>query len=302
MRVIRLPGNPIIHPGLSRTIEGNINGPALIRTPNWLRGALGKYHLYFAHHAGKFIRLAYADALAGPWRIHEPGALHLAQTPFVGHIASPDVIVDESARQVRMYFHGPVPVAERPALAPLCRGQSLHAAQFTRLAWSPDGLRFTVLPEVICPSYFRVCHWRGWWYGVSMPGVWWRSRDGVTAWEPGPVLFDDAVRHSALRVVGEELQWFFSRRHDAPEHILLSRLNLQTDWMQWRPTPAVTVLRPELAWEGADQPVVRSDCGAVHRPVHQLRDPAIYEEDGNTYLLYSVAGESGIALAQLHDD
>jgi len=30
-----------------------------------------------------------------------------------------------------------------------------------------------------------------------------------------------------------------------------------------------------------------------------LRDPAIFEEDGNIYLLYSVAGELGIAIAAL---
>jgi hypothetical protein len=35
-------------------------------------------------------------------------------------------------------------------------------------------------------------------------------------------------------------------------------------------------------------------------PVHELRDPAIYEEDGRLYLLYSVAGEQGIAIARLH--
>ena len=33
--------------------------------------------------------------------------------------------------------------------------------------------------------------------------------------------------------------------------------------------------------------------------VRQLRDPAIYEEDGSVYLLYSVAGEDGIAIAKL---
>lgn len=34
--------------------------------------------------------------------------------------------------------------------------------------------------------------------------------------------------------------------------------------------------------------------------VNQLRDPAIYEEDGRVYLLYAVARESGIAIAELH--
>ena len=35
-------------------------------------------------------------------------------------------------------------------------------------------------------------------------------------------------------------------------------------------------------------------------PANQLRDPAIYEEDGRVYLLYAVAGERGIALAEVH--
>ena len=33
--------------------------------------------------------------------------------------------------------------------------------------------------------------------------------------------------------------------------------------------------------------------------VNQLGDPAIFEEDGRIYLLYAVAGESGIAIAEL---
>jgi len=35
--------------------------------------------------------------------------------------------------------------------------------------------------------------------------------------------------------------------------------------------------------------------------VNQLRDPAIFEEDGRVWLLYAIAGESGIALAELHE-
>jgi len=37
------------------------------------------------------------------------------------------------------------------------------------------------------------------------------------------------------------------------------------------------------------------------RSVNQLRDPAILEENGRVYLLYAVAGESGIAIAELVD-
>jgi hypothetical protein len=36
--------------------------------------------------------------------------------------------------------------------------------------------------------------------------------------------------------------------------------------------------------------------------VNQLRDPAIFEEadSGRVFLLYAVAGESGIAIAEVH--
>jgi hypothetical protein len=44
----------------------------------------------------------------------------------------------------------------------------------------------------------------------------------------------------------------------------------------------------------------RSVEGKAVGPLHELRDPAIYKEDGKTYLLYSIAGESGIGIAELH--
>ncbi len=50
----------------------NINGPSVIEAPSWAGPALGRTYLYFADHKGTYIRLAHADALEGPWRIHSP--------------------------------------------------------------------------------------------------------------------------------------------------------------------------------------------------------------------------------------
>ena len=50
--------------------------------PNGSNQPLGRYYMYFAHHMGAFIRLAYADRIEGPWRIHEPGVLPVASTAF----------------------------------------------------------------------------------------------------------------------------------------------------------------------------------------------------------------------------
>jgi len=310
LTAIRLPGNPIIHPAIAGydvpRLKTNINGPSLIRAPDWLPGRLGRYYLYFAHHSGDHIRLAYADELSGPWRVHDSGVLHLNQTGFRHHIASPDVHVDHEHRQVRLYFHGPLPPEERGLPA---HRQAVHPQypwpanhQLTRAATANDGLHFEVHPPLIATSYLRVFRHDGWHYGIVMPFLLIRSRDGLTNWEVGPAFFDYRVRHCAVWKRDSLLHVFFSRREDCPEHILMTTLDLARDWHQWQPSPPVSVLEPEFAWEGAELPLVPSESLAAPGFVHQLRDPAVFEEDGPAYLLYTVGGESGIAIAELHDD
>ncbi len=266
----------------------NINGPSLIRVPAWLEAPLGRYYLYFAHHDGRYIRLAYADDVAGPWTMHEAGVLPLAASGFAGHIASPDVHVDEAHRRIRMYFHG----ADEPSGV-------AGSHQFTRVAVSPDGLHFVAAPEPLGRPYLRAFDWRGQTYGLGMPGVLYRSRDGLTEFEEGPKLFSSRMRHSALKRDGGTLSVFYTNVGDAPESILVSTIDLAPDWRAWKETDPVLLLQPQLPYEGAGLPVMPSVRGLVHEPVCQLRDPAIFREGDRTYLLYAVAGEHGIAIAEL---
>jgi hypothetical protein len=280
----RFGQNPIITPEMKSGIGGNINGPSLIRAPDWLPHRLGRYYLYFAHHKGHFIRLAYADDLEGPWRIHEAGVLHVSDTEGIDHVASPDVHVDEERRQIRMYHH---------------LGLTATPRQESRVAVSDDGISFRSLPGRLGWPYFRVFVWGGYHYALGMPGRFFRSRDGLAGFEEGPTLFSPDMRHSALKLDGDTLSVYYSDVGEAPERILLSTIELTPDWMDWRESTPVTVLEPEMDYEGArlpNEPSVR-DWAPV--PVRQLRDPAIYREGAETYLLYSVAGESGIAVARL---
>jgi hypothetical protein len=80
---------------------------------------------------------------------------------------------------------------------------------------------------------------------------------------------------------------------------LLSTIELSSPWLEWRASEPKLVLEPEEEWEGASLPLAPSKGGIARKPHRQLRDPAIFEEDGKTWLLYSVAGESGIAIARL---
>lgn len=151
IRVHRCASNPLIDFTTSPSLGDNINGPSVIKAPSWIEKPLGRYYMYFAHHGGKHIRLAFADALEGPWRIHEPGTLALHQAKgFSGHIASPDVHVDEERKEVIMYFHGPTAGGQR-----------------TGVATSKDGLAFTPAEAILGDFYFRVFQWKDAWYSVG---------------------------------------------------------------------------------------------------------------------------------------
>jgi hypothetical protein len=312
IKVERLPDNPILTTESSRTLGNNVNGPSIIRVPDWVEAPLGKYYLYFAHHKGKYIRLAYADHVEGPWKIHESGVLQLEDSyfptgtlhldalpearrkqvenmraagydPLYTHVASPEVVVVPEKQEIRLYYHG----------------MTENASQATRVATSTDGLNFDALPAIIARPYLRIFKWQGKHYGLAMPGVFYRSDDGLTGFEEGPTLFNPDMRHCALMIRDSTLYVFWTQAGHAPEHIMVSTIELSGDWLSWKESEPVEILRPVTEWEGANLPVEPSRRGAIEEPVNQLRDPEIFEEDGKVWLLYSIAGETGLAIARL---
>ncbi len=319
-RARRLAGNPIVHPGLDARMGTSIQGPSLIRVPDWIEAPLGRYYLYFADHKGDYIRLAYADALEGPWTVHRPGSLQLARSGFptvappvppdadqirvnlpgiapdgtpgipshlidatCPHIASPDVHVDTERRRIVMYYHGLVS----------------YRVQRSRVVTSADGIDFGAPSDIVGPAYFRVFRHGGFTYAMTMPGIFHRSADGFADFKTGPRLFAPDQRHSALLKRGDSLHVFWTRVGEAPERIYCSQIDISGAWDEWRAGEASEVLRPEFDWEGANEPLEPSWRSAVSVPVNQLRDPAIFEEDGRTFLLYAGAGESNIGIAEL---
>ena len=291
--VVRFKENPIIHPGMAG-LEGrlgeNINGPSLIRVPGWIDKPLGRYYLYFAHHAGAYIRLATADRLEGPWTIYKPGVLGLKDAPGTGHIASPDVHVDDGTKEIRMYFHQP------PAKG------SHFGEQATYVATSADGLHFTAAKEELGHAYMRVFAYKQWFYGFGMrgisDGVFMRSKDGTSRFEDGPHCLP-RVRHSAVWMQDDTLHLLYTNVREAPERIYHATVDLSKDWTEWKPSPGEVLMEPEMDYEGANLPLTPSANGILMVPARQLRDPAIFEEDGKRYLLYSVAGEQGIGIGEL---
>jgi hypothetical protein len=295
--VERFPENPIIHAEMSDTLGKKINGPSLIRVPDWVKNPMGKYYLYFGHHDGKFIRLAYADDLHGPWRIYEPGTIHLEEVKALeDHIASPDVHIDEQNQVIRMYLHGSHPGTN----------------QRTVSAVSKDGLTFDVFDTIHGYSYFRVFEYAGAYHAIDALGFLNRSEHPDYGWERfeheliEPVTTNDEfgkrddvrIRHSAVYVKDSVLYLFYSRKSDAPERIMMATVPLVGNWKTWKASEPIEVLRPQMDYEGIHYPNAPSGKGGAIK-VRELRDPGIFEEDGQLYLLYSVAGEMGIGLAKL---
>lgn len=171
--VTRILDKPMIGPEIHPSIGENIQGPSLIKVPDWVPNRLGNYYLYFADHKGLYIRLAYADDLTGPWQVHASGSLQIEESFFaptpppisdgelqrlveqrrasgsrvshdlaleltLPHIASPDVHVDEANQRIIMYYHG----LEGPGF------------QHSRVAISVDGIHFTAFEENLGRTYY----------------------------------------------------------------------------------------------------------------------------------------------------
>jgi hypothetical protein len=319
--VTRLAQNPLITVDTSPSLGNNINGPTVIRVPEWIEHPLGRYYMYFANHMGTFIRLAYADAITGPWKIYEPGVLAVRDTAmyrqqpdppealadFYTHVASPEILLDHDHRRLVLWFHGWWTNGERwPNNLADARAWAIQNgySQRTQVAESRDGLHFDVRPAITRPIYLRVFQYGGYYYSVSRLGRLSRAREPLASFEAGPNPFRDGpyadrVRHVALFLRGDRLDVFFTAIGDAPERVLMSTIDLTQDWTAWCAATPVEVLQPEAAYECANLPNAPSDPGDVDVPVRQIRDPFIFQDSGKTFLFYSVCGEQGIAAAEI---
>ncbi len=301
IKVHRIGDSPIIHQGLHPSLGDNINGPSLLRIPDGTPNALARYYLYFSHHKGQHIRLAYADRVEGPWNIHPGGVMPLASSPFAQskpdvpqpawavaqgtdglypHLASPDVFIRDDDT-FEMYVHGLDDSGE----------------QVTWRAVSRNGLNWRFTGALIQDTYLRIFHWQEETYAMARCSRFWKRTDA--GWTRGHIGISEAVRHVAVLVRDDHLHVLFTRIGDAPEHLLHTSISLGRIWQNWRcDTPATPVMHAELPWEGAGQPVTTSMIGAVDFS-NALRDPCLFEDAGAVWLIYAGGGEHALGLAQI---
>jgi len=322
VQAVRFAENPLIKLDTSPTIGDNANGPSIIRVPSWVEKPLGSYYMYFAHHKGLFIRLAYADSLRGPWKVYEPGVMKVENSAFFRpqpdpvnspsgfytHIASPEIYIDEANKRLVMWTHGVWTEGKRwPDNLAEARQwlQQNNYNQYTQASVSQDGLNFQAQPAISRQPYLRVFQRDGVFYGIARLGLLLRgTKDPLSEFVTGPNPFRDTrfsnrVRHVALLTEGNQLHIFFSAIGEAPESILYTTMDLSADWSAWKVGPITTVLTPESSYECLNLPNEPSAVGEIDHPARQLRDPAIFEENGKISLFYTFCGEQGIAGAEV---
>ena len=321
VRVTRFATNPLVTVKSSATLGANVNGPTVIRVPSWVKQPLGKYYMYFGNHRGVFIRLAYADAVTGPWKIHEPGVWHVKDSAlyrpqpdsasfggFNTHFASPEIFIDNANRRIVLWAHGWYTNGERwPAEPQAAQAWATKNGygQFTQGAVSTDGLTFTAQPAITRESYIRVFERGGTLYGMARLGVLIRSASPVAGFDVGPNAFRDTsygtnrVRHIALVPRGNRLHVLFTAIGDAPESLLHSTIDMTRDWSEWRVSTPAVVMQPETDYECGQLPVAKSAVGDIFEPARQIRDPHVLEDEGRTYLFYAICGEQGVAGAEI---
>ncbi|MGX4675407.1 hypothetical protein ACWCIB_00900 [SAR92 clade bacterium H246] len=270
----RLAHRPIItvdnSPRLQQLAEAegyiNINGPSMILVPDWVENPLGKYYLYFSHHKGDFIRMAYGDMPEGPWTVYEAGVLSLEGSGFpVNSVPqlTPEagfaelwqnfsiyivrdvmlaiykaLVTDQQTRQERgiALSQDKTPHIASPELVVdhdnqrilmFYHGQRDTLSQITGIASSGDGISFTNTGKTVAGVYMRHFEYRNKQYLLGSPGILFRSDSLLGPYQPRDrSLFEPNIRHAALLLEEDSLMVAWSRVGEAPEKILLSQIDL----------------------------------------------------------------------------
>ena len=243
----------------------NIDGPCVIRIPDWIPveeriHPSAVYYLYFAHHAGRDIRLAWSDSLTGTWTLFNRGnapdrawgvggnntgtqtpgngVIDLNLGPFFesigrsltgvpvpngetadrnvigiwGHIASPDVIVDDVNQRIVMYFHG---------------NNNHRGVQTTFVATSNFGLNFNPVhlggedgqgmrDSIVAEFYLRNFQVSGRFFGYSNLAEFWRA----------PATNDAGEINTIANADSEGGLWNPNAAHSPPEALWWEQIGL----------------------------------------------------------------------------
>ena len=277
--------------------EENINGPTLVEFECPLFPKLRLYLMYFGHHKGKYIRVAWAFSPTGPFRrvpLVRPLLLRDRFGERKGHVASPEVRTVGGKRY--MFAHSP----------------SRHfrpGKQITYMSRLRLGVVCSRPKPIDLPSYARFFSLNGDMHAITNGADVFKldsnsletrqldvDKSRLLVPESQDVI--ERVRHPQILAWLGHTLCFYTRVGDAPERVFVSLLEAKNPEEIMFSTP-IELLRPREDYEGAHHNIEPSKSGISRRPENALRDPFVGEFGGQHFLYYSTAGEKGIACAEL---
>ena len=89
---------------------------------------------------------------------------------------------------------------------------------------------------------------------------------------------------------------FYTIVGETPESIYCSEVDINNGW---KLENTEMLLKPSYPYEGSNYPLAPSKFGSAIG-VNELRDPCVFDDGGEIYLLYTVMGEVSITMAKLH--
>lgn len=215
--------------GITDSDADNINGASLIRIPDWLTkdqraDPSAQYYLYFSHHQGNYIRMAWSSSVLGPYTLFNAGNQEDPSFPgkgvldlgpedkmewvngakMQGHVASPHVLLDSINQQFILFIHAPSNG----------KGSSNFSteSQKTFIGVSHDGLNFNgsiseeeliggvgrgpsgfgMVNQILANAYLKTFEYQDELYGFTNHGVIWKSPSKDKPWNTANSPIQDA--------------------------------------------------------------------------------------------------------------
>lgn len=112
------------------------------------------------------------------------------------------------------------------------------------------------------------------------------------------IIIEFEIRHLSVNLKGDVIEVFYSGLYQTPERIMKFDILVDEFPKNWAVSNSQCVRAPTENWEGSQFKLIPSKKSYGNKR-NQLRDPFLFNDSGKNYLFYSVAGESGIAVAEL---
>ncbi len=194
--------------------------PSVVKVPAWVPAdqrpaANANYYMYYGRHRGDHILMKWAESINGAWTAFNLGGVYNGRSrrgvfdtaadptrESYGHVAHPDIYVDDDKRRFIMFFHGKnqpdatsssgIVVGRKHGqfVATSASGLNFNDATFAggEPGHGPRTVQFDKLTRdmIIASNYMRVFRYRGDWYSLGRMGILDKAPDPANPLHPNP--------------------------------------------------------------------------------------------------------------------